>query len=286
MREGEFRGNERTGIGAYSTFRASIEHNLSKGFPLMTHKRVSLRLVAAELLWFLSGRTDVGYLHALNCRIWDGWADEDGQLGPIYGEQWRGKHDQLSKVIGKIMTNPNSRRLLVCSWNPSVEPDESLLPDQNPKLGKQALPPCHYSYQFYVTNEGHLHLQANLRSADLLVGTPYNLASYALLLHLVAYMTGKTPGTVYLDMADCHIYKNFSEDGSTETIINRQDNLYPLPTFTPDFGEEFKLSDGDNIPQVLNRLKDVEYARTVLDKIVNGLSNYQHHPSIKMKVAI
>lgn len=285
MKEGEVR-DDRTKVGTKSIFRATISQDLSKGFPLMTHKKVGIKTVAAELLWFMSGRTDVTFLQQLNCNIWNEWADKDGQLGPVYGEQWRGQYDQLANVIKKIMDNPTSRRLLVTSWNPSVEPEENLKPSDNPAKGKQALPPCHYAFQFYVTNSDVVHLEAKMRSNDFLLGNPFNLASYALLLHLVCYMTGKQVGTVYLDTADTHIYASHIECGGVDTILSRKDDLYELPTLTLDLPDEFKLKDSTEVAPLLDKLKDVEYSRQILDKIASGLSGYKHHPAVKFPVAV
>lgn len=285
IEQGETRGN-RTDTLTQAIFKSTFEHDLRTGFPLMTHKKMGLMSVAAELLWFMSGRTDQQYLTELKCNIWDEWADEEGRLGPIYGEQWRRDSDQLATVIGNICTNPKSRRLLVSAWNPDVLPEESLTPNLNPALGKQALPPCHYSFQFYVSNNDELSIDVNMRSSDVMLGLPYNIASYALLVHLVAFMTGKSVGMLHLDTGDTHIYHNHIDCGGVDEALEREGELLPLPKLDLDLGECFKITEGTDIADMLDQLKDLDVARKVLKQIKRGLTGYRSHPKIEMKVVV
>lgn len=283
VEQGEVRGN-RTNQLTLAVFKDTFSHDLRTGFPMMTHKKVGIMTVAAELLWFMSGRTDNQYLKELKCDIWDEWADDEGRLGPIYGEQWRRDTDQLASVIEKIKYNPTSRRLLVVAWNPDVLPEESLTPSDNPVLGKQALPPCHYSFQFYVSNEGVLSIDVNMRSNDVMLGLPFNIASYALLAHIVAFMTGTTVGMLHLDTGDTHIYQNHIECGGVDTALSRSGELFELPTLDLQLDDTFKITEGDDIGAILDQLKDIDVARKVLKQIKAGLSGYQSHPKISMDV--
>lgn len=198
--EGVFK-EDRTGTGTYALFGHQMRFNLQAGFPLVTTKKLHLRSIIYELLWFLKGDTNIRYLQDNKVRIWNEWADENGDLGPVYGAQWRswptqdGKTiDQISSLITEINNNPNSRRLIVSAWNVG-------------ELEKMALPPCHLLFQFYVA-DGRLSCQLYQRSADLFLGVPFNIASYSLLTHMIAYMTGLEVGDFVWTGGDCHIYKN------------------------------------------------------------------------------
>lgn len=286
MTEGEMRGN-RTDQRAKSVFKDNFTHDLRDGFPLMTHKKMGIMTITAELLWFMSGRTDLQYLEELKAAtIWDDWADDEGRLGPIYGEQWRRDTDQLATVIDKIRNNPTSRRLLVVAWNPDVLPDESIPPHENPAQGKQALPPCHFSFQFYVSNDGVLSLDVNMRSNDVMLGLPFNIASYAILAHIVAFMTGTKVGMLHLDTGDTHIYENHITSGGAGTALSRKEDLFELPTLDLQLDDCFKLTDDSNVSEVLDQLRDVEVARKILKQVKAGLTGYQSHPKISMDVAV
>ena len=209
--------DDRTGTGTRSVFGRQMRFDLSEGFPLVTTKRVPFKLVAAELLWFLSGSTNNNDLARLSgCEpedtIWAEWADADGSLGPIYGFQWRyfdsdATVDQISDVIEQIKNNPNSRRLVVSAWNPVDLPYADVSPKQNVKVGKQSLAPCHTMFQFYVAN-GRLSCQLYQRSADVFLGVPFNIASYALLTHIIAAECGLVVGEFVHTFGDVHLYHN------------------------------------------------------------------------------
>ncbi|HKQ94316.1 MAG TPA: thymidylate synthase [Aestuariivirgaceae bacterium] len=195
------RKDDRTGTGTLSVFGRQMRFDLGQGFPLVTTKRLHLRSIIHELLWFIRGDTNVGYLRDNGVTIWDEWADANGDLGPVYGEQWRswpdrsgGTIDQLGETIAMIRKNPDSRRLVVTAWNPA-------------DVGRMALPPCHLLFQFYVAN-GRLSCQLYQRSADVFLGVPFNIASYALLLAMVAHVTGLKPGEFVHTLGDAHLYLN------------------------------------------------------------------------------
>lgn len=199
-----FKKEDRTGIGTISCFGHQMRFDLQEGFPLITTKKVHLKSVIHELLWFLKGDTNIAYLKANGVRIWDEWADEKGDLGPVYGAQWRAwqgkdgkKIDQIAKLIQEIKENPNSRRLIVASWNVG-------------EVDKMALPPCHCFFQFYVAGD-KLSCKLTQRSADLFLGVPFNIASYALLTHMVAKECGLEVGEFIWSGGDCHIYTNHLE---------------------------------------------------------------------------
>jgi thymidylate synthase len=203
---------DRTGTGTRSVFGAQLRFDLSKGFPLVTTRKVFYKGVIRELLWFLSGDTNIKYLTDHNVHIWDAWADEKGDLGPVYGAQWRAwqapdgrKIDQISHVIEQIKSNPNSRRHLVTAWNPAVLPDEHIKPSENVKNGKAALASCHALFQFYVA-DGKLSCMLSQRSSDTAVGQVFNQAQYALLTHMVAQQCDLEPGDLVWSGGDCHIY--------------------------------------------------------------------------------
>lgn len=208
---------DRTGTGTRSVFGYQLRFDLSEGFPLVTTKKVHLRSIIHELLWFLSGDTNIQYLKDNKVTIWDEWATETGDLGPVYGKQWRAwaapngeTIDQISDVMRMIKENPNSRRLIVSAWNPADLPDEKISPQDNAKNGKMALAPCHAFMQFYVAN-GKLSCQLYQRSVDLFLGAPFNFAGYSLLVHMMAQQCGLKPGDFIWTGGDCHIYKNHFE---------------------------------------------------------------------------
>ena len=192
---------DRTGVGTISTFGHQMRFNLEDGFPILTTKKLHLKSIIHELIWFLQGDTNINYLNQHGVRIWNEWADENGELGPVYGEQWRSwpagdgeTIDQISELVFGLKNNPDSRRHLVTAWNPAV-------------LNKMALPPCHCLFQFYVSNE-RLSCQLYQRSADIFLGVPFNIASYALLTLMLAQVTNYLPGEFIHTMGDAHIYKN------------------------------------------------------------------------------
>jgi thymidylate synthase len=213
LENGTVRG-DRTGTGTKGLFGAQLRFDLSKGFPLVTTRKVFFKGVIYELLWFLAGDTNIKYLTDHNVHIWDAWADEKGSLGPVYGAQWRAwqgpnnEHiDQITQVIEHIRTNPNSRRHIVSAWNPAVLPDERVSPQENVKAGRAALASCHTLFQFYVA-DGKLSCQLYQRSADSPVGLVFNIAQYSLLTHMMAQQCDLEPGDFIWTGGDCHIYVN------------------------------------------------------------------------------
>lgn len=246
--------SDRTGTGTISTFGYQMRFDLQKGFPLVTTKKLHVKSIIHELLWFLKGETNIAYLKENGVRIWDEWADENGELGPVYGKQWRswagadGKTiDQVSEVINGIKTNPDSRRLIVSAWNVAELPEMHLMP-------------CHALFQFYVA-EGKLSCQLYQRSADVFLGVPFNIASYALLTLMVAQVCGLQPGEFIHTFGDVHIYSNHLEQVKLQ--LTRQP--LPLPTM--------KLN-----PDVKN-IFDFKYEDFTLE-------NYEYHPAIKAPVAV
>lgn len=224
---------DRTGVGTRSVFGRQIRFDLGAGFPLVTTKRIHLKSVIHELLWFLAGTTDNRVLKAAGVSIWDEWAAPDGELGPIYGAQWRSWScpdgrviDQLAELIATIRSRPNSRRLVVSAWNPADLPDESQSPQANVAAGRMALAPCHCLFQFYVA-EGRLSCQLYQRSADLFLGVPFNIASYALLTHLVAQQCDLEVGAFVHTFGDLHLYRNHITDDIVFAQLAREPR--PLP---------------------------------------------------------
>lgn len=246
--------NDRTGVGTRSVFGYQMRFDLQKGFPLVTTKKLHLRSIIYELIWFIHGDTNIKFLHDNNVSIWDEWADENGDLGPIYGKQWRrweGKDgkviDQLSWVINEIIKNPNSRRLIVSAWNVA-------------EISEMKLPPCHVLFQFYVVNN-KLSCQLYQRSADVFLGVPFNIASYSLLTHMIAQVTGLQVGEFIHTFGDVHLYLNHIEQAKLQ--LSREP--FPLP--------QLKLNpDIKNIDDF--KFEDIE------------IINYQAHPSIKADVAV
>jgi thymidylate synthase len=245
---------DRTGTGTRSVFGRQLRYDLSKGFPLITTKRVHFASIAYELLWFLRGESNVGWLREHGVTIWDEWADAAGELGPVYGVQWRswptpsgGQIDQISDVIDQIRVNPDSRRLIVSAWNPADIPS-------------MALAPCHALFQFYVA-DGELSCQLYQRSADLFLGVPFNIASYALLTHLVAAQTGLEVGEFIWTGGDCHIYDNHVD----QVVEQLSRDPFPLPTLA------------------ITQARDSIFDYTFEDFEVH---DYQHHPAIRGAVAV
>ncbi|ATX82849.1 thymidylate synthase [Mariprofundus ferrinatatus] len=240
---------DRTGTGTKSVFGYQMRFDLSEGFPLVTTKKVHLKSIIHELLWFLNGDTNTRYLTENGVTIWNEWATEDGSLGPVYGFQWRnwptpdGKLvDQVSELIEQIKTKPNSRRLIVSAWNVADLPDESISPQANVANGKMALAPCHAFFQFYVA-DGKLSCQLYQRSADIFLGVPFNIASYALLTMMIAQVCDLEPGDFVHTFGDAHLYSNHMEQ--VETQLAREP--FPLPTMkiNPDIKSifDFKFED-------------------------------------------
>jgi thymidylate synthase len=255
---------DRTGTGTKSVFGYQMRFDLSEGFPMVTTKKLHLKSIIYELLWFLQGNTNIGYLNDNSVKIWDEWADEDGNLGPVYGHQWRNwddkEIDQITELIETLKTNPNSRRMLISAWNPSVLPDTSKSFAENVANGKVALPPCHAFFQFYVA-DGKLSCQLYQRSADIFLGVPFNIASYALLTMMIAQVAGLQPGDFIHTFGDAHIYNNHMEQ--LELQLSREPK--PLPTM--------KLN-----PEVKN-IFDFKFEDFTLE-------NYDPHPHIKGAVAV
>jgi thymidylate synthase len=225
---------DRTGTGTKSVFGYQMRFNLQDGFPLVTTKKIHFKSVVHELLWFLKGDTNIGYLQENGVKIWDEWADENGNLGPVYGHQWRNWNsegiDQISEVIHTLRTNPNSRRMVVSAWNPSVMTDTSLTFADNVAQGKAALPPCHALFQFYVA-DGKLSCQLYQRSADIFLGVPFNIASYALLTLMIAQVCQLQPGEFIHTFGDAHLYLNHLEQ--VELQLFRTPKTLPTITLNP-----------------------------------------------------
>lgn len=255
---------DRTGTGTLSVFGYQMRFNLSEGFPLVTTKKIHFKSVVYELLWFLRGDTNIGYLQENGVRIWNEWADENGDLGPVYGQQWRNWNgeniDQITQLLDTIRNNPDSRRMLVAAWNPSVLPDTSKSFAQNVAEGKAALPPCHAFFQFYVA-DGKLSCQLYQRSADIFLGVPFNIASYALLTCMIAQVCGLQPGEFIHTFGDAHIYNNHLEQIHLQ--LSREPKPLPRLHLNPDVQDLFAF-----------RYEDVR------------LENYDPHPLIRGVVAV
>ena len=216
LENGEIKG-DRTGTGTTSVFGRQIRHNLAHGFPLLTTKKLHFKSIANELIWFLSGNTNIAWLNQHGVTIWDEWATPAGELGPVYGKQWTawptkdgGTINQIDYVVRTLKTNPDSRRILFHGWNPEYLPDESKSPVQNAENGLMALPPCHLLYQFYVAN-GKLSAQLYIRSSDSFLGLPYNIASLALLTHMLAQQCDLIAHEIIVSIGDLHAYANHME---------------------------------------------------------------------------
>ena len=221
---------DRTGTGTISVFGYQMRFNLQEGFPLVTTKKLHLRSIIHELIWFINGETNIKYLKDNGVTIWDEWADIDGNLGPIYGHQWRNWNsdgiDQLQDVIHSLKTNPSSRRMIVTAWNPNIIPDSKKSFNENVENGKAALPPCHAFFQFYVSNN-KLSCQMYQRSADVFLGVPFNIASYALLTHMIAELTNLNVGFFVHTLGDAHLYLNH-QDQAKEQLTRKPKDLPKL----------------------------------------------------------
>ncbi|MEM7086282.1 MAG: thymidylate synthase [Bacteroidota bacterium] len=254
-------GNEksdRTGTGTKSVFGHQMRFDLSEGFPMVTTKKLHLKSIIYELLWFLNGDTNIKYLQENGVRIWNEWADDNGDLGPVYGHQWRNWNneeiDQISEIVTTLKNNPDSRRMLVSAWNPSVMPDTSKPFSENVANGKAALPPCHAFFQFYVA-DGKLSCQLYQRSADIFLGVPFNIASYALFTMMMAQVCGYEAGDFVHTFGDAHIYSNHHEQ--LELQLSREIRPLPKMLLNPDvkdiFGfkfDDFTLVDYNPHPHI------------------------------------
>jgi len=248
------RKEDRTGTGTLSVFGHQMRFDLAQGFPVVTTKKLHLRSIIHELLWFLRGDTNIGYLHDNKVTIWDEWADEHGDLGPVYGKQWRswatadgGAVDQISQVVEAIRRTPDSRRLIVSAWNVG-------------ELEQMALPPCHLLFQFYVA-DGKLSCQLYQRSADIFLGVPFNIASYALLTHMIAQVAGLQPGDFVHTLGDAHLYLNHLEQ--TRTQLAREPLSLPTLKLNPDVKSLFDF-----------RFEDI------------AIEGYESHAAIRAPVAV
>ncbi|WP_442489096.1 thymidylate synthase [Halomonas litopenaei] len=246
--------DDRTGVGTRSIFGHQMRFDLSRGFPLVTTKKLHLRSIIHELLWFLKGDTNIAYLKENGVRIWDEWADENGDLGPVYGYQWRswpdprgGSVDQIETLLDQLATNPRSRRLIVSAWNPAL-------------VDEMALPPCHCLFQFYVA-DGKLSCQLYQRSADIFLGVPFNIASYALLTRMIAQVAGLAPGDFVHTLGDAHLYLNHLEQA--ELQLSRQPTRVPRLELEPS----------------VDNLFDFRFEHI-------SIHDYEPHPHIKAEVAV
>jgi len=249
---------DRTGTGTKSVFGYQMRFDLSEGYPMVTTKKLHLKSIIYELLWFLKGDTNIDYLKENGVRIWNEWANENGDLGPVYGHQWRNWNneeiDQISEIIHSLKTNPDSRRMLVSAWNPSVLPNSKKSFSENVANGKAALPPCHAFFQFYVA-EGKLSCQLYQRSADIFLGVPFNIASYALFTMMMAQICDLQPGEFIHTFGDAHIYSNHKEQ--IDLQLSRDFKPLPKLLINPDVKnifdfkfEDFTLVDYDPHPHI------------------------------------
>lgn len=273
--------SDRTGVGTIAVFGRQMRFNLSDGtIPLLTTKRIHLPSIIHELLWYLKGDGNIKYLQDNGVRIWNEWADKNGDLGPVYGVMWRKwpyywwsdqvngyvkrEIDQIAYVINQLKTNPTNRRLIVSSWNPALLPDPSMSFDDNVKMGKQALPPCHYTFQFFAQPYQDTHklsLLLNMRSNDVGLGNPFNIAQYSILLRMVCEVVDMVPGDFVYSGGDVHIYTNHVD------ALKDQLTRVPFPSPTLRFSRK------------IDSIDDFKFE----DFVIEG---YQHHPPIKMTVAV
>mgnify|MGYP002780016400 CR=1 FL=1 len=240
------RKSDRTGTGTISVFGYQMRFDLSEGFPMVTTKKLHLKSIIHELLWFLKGETNIAYLKENGVKIWDEWADANGDLGPVYGHQWRNWNseeiDQIAELIHTLKTNPDSRRMVISAWNPSVLPDTAKSFSDNVANGKAALPPCHAFFQFYVA-DSKLSCQLYQRSADIFLGVPFNIASYALLTMMVAQVCDLTPGEFIHTFGDAHIYSNHLEQ--LEIQLSREPKPLPKMILNPEVKDIFAFTFDD-----------------------------------------
>ncbi len=245
LENGDQKG-DRTGTGTISCFGYQMRFDLAEGFPVLTTKKLHLKSIIHELLWLLSGDTNIQYLKDHNVKIWDAWADENGDLGPVYGHQWRNWNsdgiDQIKEVVDTIKNNPNSRRMMVSAWNPSVMPDTSVSFTENVANGKAALPPCHAFFQFYVT-DGKLSCQLYQRSADTFLGVPFNIASYSLFTMMMAQVCNLEVGDFIHTFGDVHLYNDHIEQAKLQ--ITRTPGVLPTMKINPKVKDifDFKFED-------------------------------------------
>jgi len=255
---------DRTGTGTLSVFGYQMRYNLQEGFPLVTTKKLHLKSIIHELIWFIKGETNIKYLKDNGVSIWDEWADENGDLGPVYGHQWRNWNsdgiDQIKEVIDSLKFNPTSRRMIVTAWNPNIIPDSKVSFSENVRNGKAALPPCHAFFQFYVSNNT-LSCQMYQRSADVFLGVPFNIASYSLLTHMIAQVCNYKVGEFIHTLGDTHIYLNHLDQ------VNLQLTRYPMPL------PQLKLN------SKINKIEDFKFEDI-------EILNYNSHPPIKGKISI
>lgn len=267
VKENGTQKGDRTGTGTLSVFGHQMRFDLAEGFPLVTTKKCHLKSIIHELLWFLKGETNTQYLTENGVKIWNEWANEEGDLGPVYGYQWRnwpapngGHVDQIAEIVQLLKDKPNSRRIIVSAWNAADLPDESISPQENVKQGRMALAPCHAFFQFYVA-DGKLSCQLYQRSADIFLGVPFNIASYALLTMMIAQVTGLKLGDFVHTLGDAHLYNNHLEQADEQLLRS----TFPLPSLkiNPDVKDIFSFS-----------FEDFE------------LINYEAHPHIKAPISI
>jgi thymidylate synthase len=261
------RKSDRTGTGTLSVFGHQMRFNLAEGFPAVTTKKLHFKSIIHELLWFLDGDTNIRYLNQNGVRIWDDWATEEGELGPVYGAQWRNwatadgrRIDQVSRLLEDLKGRPDSRRHILSAWNPALLPDESCSPQDNAAKGLQALPPCHMMCQFHVA-DGKLSCQMYQRSADVFLGVPFNIASYSLLTLMIAQVVGLEPGDFVHTFGDVHIYLNHLEQ--VEEQLTREPFPLPEMKINPDRRDLFDF-----------HYEDFE------------LVGYQCHPAIRAPIAV
>lgn len=267
IENGEIR-SDRTGTGTKSIFGHQMRFNLKDGFPLLTLKKVPFKNIVSELIWFLNGDTNIRFLKEHKNPIWNEWATEDGDLGPVYGKMWRSwpttdnqTIDQIQVLIDGIRTKPHSRRHLVSGWNPELLPDETISPVENVKNGKQALPPCHTLFQFYVNTNNELSCQLYQRSCDVALGLPFNIASYALLTYMIAKECGLGVKDFIWTGGDVHLYSNHIE--AMKPVVELEPYDYPLLWLNPEI-------------------------KSIFDYTVDDIKveNYQSHPFVKLPIAV
>jgi thymidylate synthase len=267
VRDNGVEKSDRTGTGTKSIFGYQMRFDLAKGFPLVTTKKCHLKSIVHELLWFIKGESNIAYLSENGVKIWDAWATEDGELGPVYGVQWRNwpstngeTIDQLAQLIHDLKTNPDSRRHIITAWNPALLPDTSISPSENAKQGKQALPPCHTLFQFYVLN-GKLSCQLYQRSADIFLGVPFNIASYALFTMMIAQVCDLELGDFVHTFGDAHLYSNHMEQ--VDEQLSRTPLALPIMKINSEVDSIFDFT-----------FEDFE------------LVNYQSHAHIKAPISV
>jgi len=267
VRDNGVEKSDRTGTGTKSIFGYQMRFDLAKGFPLVTTKKCHLKSIIHELLWFIKGESNIAYLSENGVKIWDAWATESGELGPVYGVQWRNwpsasgeTIDQLAQLIHDLKNNPDSRRHIITAWNPALLPDTSISPSENAEQGKQALPPCHTLFQFYVLN-GKLSCQLYQRSADIFLGVPFNIASYALFTMMIAQVCDLELGDFVHTFGDAHLYSNHMEQ--VDEQLSRSPLALPLMKINPEIKSIFDFT-----------FEDFE------------LVNYQSHAHIKAPISV